>query len=58
VVVLGGAEPAPAATDGEIEAALAARSAGGLTTRDAVAEVAAALGVPRRRVYALAHRGG
>jgi 16S rRNA (cytidine1402-2'-O)-methyltransferase len=54
VVVLGGA-PAPAeVTDAAIERALLDARAHGATTRDAVAEVTAALGVPKRRVYGLA----
>jgi 16S rRNA (cytidine1402-2'-O)-methyltransferase len=56
VLVLGGAPPSAAATDDEIIAALATRTAAGLTTRDAVAEVAVELGVSKRRVYDLATR--
>lgn len=57
VVVLDGA-PAPAAvTDAEVRDALAAARAGGATTRDAVAEVVARLGVAKRRAYDLATDG-
>ena len=57
VVVLDGApEPAPA-DDDAIRAALAEARGAGVTTRDAVSKVAAALGVPRRRVYDLAVSG-
>jgi 16S rRNA (cytidine1402-2'-O)-methyltransferase len=55
VVVEGAARPA-AATDEELAAALAGLRADGLSTRDAVAEVAAAFDVPKRRVYDLANR--
>jgi 16S rRNA (cytidine1402-2'-O)-methyltransferase len=55
VVVIG---PAPVevrdVSDAEIEAALVERFAAGDTARDAASEVAAALGLPRRRVYDLA----
>lgn len=51
-------EPASAATgevsDDEIVSELARRSVAGLSTRDAVDEVSAALGVARNRVYELA----
>jgi 16S rRNA (cytidine1402-2'-O)-methyltransferase len=56
VVVLGGAAPAPEASEDELAEALARLLADGATTRDAVAEVAAAYDVSRRRVYDLAHR--
>ncbi|MGD9797999.1 MAG: 16S rRNA (cytidine(1402)-2'-O)-methyltransferase, partial [Acidimicrobiia bacterium] len=56
VVVLGGAPPPAAVPDDELAAALAGLVARGLSTRDAVAEVADTFGVPRRRVYDLAHR--
>ena len=57
VMVLDGA-PAPAAvTDAEVRDALAAARAGGATTRDAVAEVVARLGVAKRRAYDLATDG-
>jgi 16S rRNA (cytidine1402-2'-O)-methyltransferase len=54
VVLVEGAPPPATADDGAIAAALAAARDRGLTTRDAVAAVAGALDVPRRRVYALA----
>jgi hypothetical protein len=57
VVVLDGAPEPEAADDAAIRAALAAAKGGGATTRDAVSNVAAALGVPRRRVYDLAVSG-
>ena len=54
VVVLDGA-PAPAeVTDADIAAALADARSMGASTRDAVTEVATALGLPKRRVYDLA----
>lgn len=58
VVVIEGA-PAPprpdeTLTDDDLDAAVSAALAGGRTTRDAVAEVVAATGVAKRRVYALA----
>ena len=54
VVVLDGA-PAPAeVTDDEVRAALAAARAAGASTRDAVAEAVARLGVAKRRAYDLA----
>ena len=53
LVVEGGAAPPPAA-DAELADAVARLRADGLSTRDAVAEVAAAFDVPKRRVYALA----
>lgn len=57
VLVLDGAPEAAAAADAEITAALDAARAAGASTRDAVALVAEALGVPKRRVYALATGG-
>ncbi len=57
VVVLDGAPEPEAADDDAIRAALAVEKGGGATTRDAVSSVAAALGVPRRRVYDLAVSG-
>jgi 16S rRNA (cytidine1402-2'-O)-methyltransferase len=54
VLVVDGAPPPPEPTDDDIERAVAAARADGRSTRDAVDEVAAALGVARRRVYALA----
>lgn len=54
VLVVGGADEAPPAGDEAVTSALQALLATGQTTRDAVAEVAATLGVPKRRVYELA----
>lgn len=54
VIVVDGAPPPPEPTDDDIAAALAAARAQGRSTRDAVDEVAASLGVARKRVYALA----
>jgi 16S rRNA (cytidine1402-2'-O)-methyltransferase len=54
VLVLGGAEPPAEADDDAVRAALAAERAAGASTRDAVAAVVERLGVPKRRVYALA----
>ncbi len=57
VVVIGGAAPPPVATDVDLVAALERARASGTSTRDAVAEVAAAYDVSRRRVYTLALDG-
>jgi 16S rRNA (cytidine1402-2'-O)-methyltransferase len=57
VVVLDGAPPPEEADDDAIRAAIAEAREAGATTRDAVSEVAVALGVPRRRVYDLALSG-
>lgn len=54
VVVVDGAPPPSTPTDADIEAALAAERERGRSTRDAVDAVAATMGVPRKRVYALA----
>ena len=54
VVVLAGAPAPVAVTDDGLRAALAEARAMGASTRDAVAEVATAFGVPKRRVYDLA----
>jgi 16S rRNA (cytidine1402-2'-O)-methyltransferase len=54
VLVLAGAPAAAEASDEAIRAALADHRATGATTRDAVAAVAVALGVSKRRVYELA----
>jgi 16S rRNA (cytidine1402-2'-O)-methyltransferase len=54
VLVVEGGGPPEAADDDELSAALADRVAAGLSTRDAVAEVASAFAVPKRRVYAIA----
>ncbi|HWJ96827.1 MAG TPA: 16S rRNA (cytidine(1402)-2'-O)-methyltransferase [Acidimicrobiales bacterium] len=56
VLVLDGA-PAPAeVTDDDIVAAIDRAKAAGASTRDAVAEAAAELNVPKRRAYDLANR--
>ncbi|MGK2928053.1 MAG: 16S rRNA (cytidine(1402)-2'-O)-methyltransferase [Acidimicrobiales bacterium] len=54
VVLLGGAEPPPDATDDDVRAALADARASGASTRDAVAAVARQLDASKRRVYGLA----
>ena len=54
VLVVEGGGPPEAADDDALSAALADRVAAGLSTRDAVAEVASAFAVPKRRVYAIA----
>ena len=54
VVVLDGAPAPDEVTDDEIVAALHQTRAAGASTRDAVTEVAAELGVAKRRVYQLA----
>jgi 16S rRNA (cytidine1402-2'-O)-methyltransferase len=54
VLVVDGAPPAVPATDDDLAAAVDRLLADGLSTRDAVAEVAAAFDVPKRRVYDLA----
>jgi len=56
VLVVAGADPPAPATEDDVVAALAARAAAGLSTRDAVAEVATELGVARRVVYDIAKR--
>lgn len=57
VIVLGGRPDDPTRTDDDhIRAALQAELAAGATTKDAVTTVAAALGLPRNQVYALATR--
>ncbi len=56
VLVLAPASPAPAASDGEIDAHVLAALAEGLSTRDAAARVARDLKVPRRRTYDAAMR--
>ncbi len=58
VLVLAAADPAPAADDATLRAALAAERDGGATTRDAVDIVAARFGVARRHVYDLAVSAG
>ena len=54
VVVVEGAPEPDVVDDDDIRAAIAGRLAAGSSRRDAVAEVAAGLGVARRRVYDLA----
>ncbi|MEY2431918.1 MAG: rRNA (cytidine1402-2-O)-methyltransferase [Acidimicrobiaceae bacterium] len=54
VLVVDGAPAAEAATDDDINAAVHAALDRGLSARDAAAEVASALGVPKRRAYAVA----
>lgn len=54
VVVLHGAPPATEPDDDEVRTALEVEREAGASTRDAVAVVAASLGVPRRRVYRIA----
>lgn len=58
VVVVDGAPPPAPAGPADVERALAERLAAGDTTRTAVDAVAAALSVPRRRVYDAALRLG
>ncbi len=58
VVVIAGAPEAAEPTDEEILSELASARAGGASTRDASADVAARLGVPKRRVYTLATDSG
>jgi 16S rRNA (cytidine1402-2'-O)-methyltransferase len=54
VVVIAGAAPLPEASDDELVAALDRALATGTSTKDAVAEVAAAYGVSKRLTYNLA----
>ena len=54
VIVLDGAPAPNDATDDEVHHAVEAALARGLSMRDAAAEVADALGVPKRRAYAVA----
>jgi 16S rRNA (cytidine1402-2'-O)-methyltransferase len=54
VLVVDGAPAADAATDDDVNAAVHAALDRGLSARDAAAEVASALGVPKRRAYAVA----
>lgn len=55
VIVLAGAPPAEAVTTvDDIEAALRPRLAAGMAKKEAVAEVAGALGIPKRAVYDVA----
>jgi 16S rRNA (cytidine1402-2'-O)-methyltransferase len=54
VIVVDGAPEAAPATEGEVRDAVDAALRRGLTARDAAAEVSSALGVPKRRAYAIA----
>ncbi len=54
VVVLDGAPPPAPATEADIEAAMRARLEAGASKKAAIAEVAAALDVPKRAVYEIA----
>lgn len=58
VLVVEGAEPPLPAGDDDVRAALDAALASGVSTRDAVAQVADALGVSKRLVYAMANERG
>jgi 16S rRNA (cytidine1402-2'-O)-methyltransferase len=58
VLVVEGAEPPVPAGDDDVRAALDAALASGVSTRDAVAQVADALGVSKRLVYAMANERG
>ena len=54
VLVVDGAPAPDPASDGDLAAALARLVGDGMSTRDAVAEVASTFDVPKRRVYGLA----
>lgn len=54
VLVIEGAPDREPATESDVDEALRVRLASGMPTRDAVAEVAAELDVPKRQVYAAA----
>lgn len=54
LVIEGGGHEAAEPDDDQLRAALRTELAGGATTRDAITRVATALGVSRKRVYALA----
>jgi 16S rRNA (cytidine1402-2'-O)-methyltransferase len=56
VLVVEGAPDAPEATAADVDAAVRRRLDAGLSTRDAAAEVADALGVPKRTAYNAAVR--
>jgi 16S rRNA (cytidine1402-2'-O)-methyltransferase len=56
VLVVEGAPDAPPATEDDVDAAVRRRLDAGLSTKDAAAEVAAALGVPKRLAYNAAVR--
>jgi len=55
VIVIDQAQPPADVTDDVLKGAVADAKAGGLSTRDAVAEVARSFGVGKRRVYELAN---
>ncbi len=54
VLVVGGAPPAAEPDDAAVRAAVERHLAAGASARDAAAEVAASLGVPKRRAYEIA----
>jgi 16S rRNA (cytidine1402-2'-O)-methyltransferase len=56
VLVVEGVPDAPPATEDDVDAAVRRRLDAGLSTKDAAAEVAAALGVPKRLAYNAAVR--
>jgi 16S rRNA (cytidine1402-2'-O)-methyltransferase len=56
VLVLGGAAPAPATSEDDVRSALLDALGAGTSVRDAAAQVASDLGVPRRQAYDLALR--
>lgn len=56
LVVAGAVDGSPPPSPDELAARVAELEAEGRSRRDAIAEVARALGVPRREVYAAAHR--
>jgi 16S rRNA (cytidine1402-2'-O)-methyltransferase len=56
VLVLAGTPPRSTPDDDEVLAALAGRQREGVDRKTAIASVARALDIPRRRVYELAHR--
>ncbi|MCW2754030.1 MAG: rsmI [Marmoricola sp.] len=58
IVVTGAAESGPVSDPATLAAWVAEREAGGMTRKDAIAEVARRAGVPKREVYDLVHRKG
>jgi 16S rRNA (cytidine1402-2'-O)-methyltransferase len=56
IVVTGAAESGPVSDPATLVAWVADREAGGMTRKDAIAEVARRAGVPKREVYDLVHR--
>ncbi|MCW2857824.1 MAG: rsmI [Marmoricola sp.] len=58
IVVTGAAESGPISDPATLAAWVAEREAGGMTRKDAIAEVARRAGVPKREVYDLVHRKG